>query len=153
MGKILTGLRELGRKMTGSEITSNRIGDAIREIASKYTGGGGGGSTLTYGCYHRGTSVYFFDAHSMAPIDDSIVYNKVQEIGAENVTFLMRSDVEGNINYYRAGSWRNSNHDFMFYSLYEKESDEFYGYCIASIQLMEGGSYFLETEAFEIPFS
>lgn len=151
MGRMTEALRALCTKL-GVPATGNNKAELIKSIADNYNGGGGG-STLTYGCYHRGTSVDYFDAHSMAPIDVSIVYNKVQEVGAENVTFLMRSDVEGNINYYRAGSWRNSNHDFMFYSLYEKESDEFYGYCIASIQLMEGGSYFLETEAFEIPFS
>ena len=152
MGKILTGLKELGSKMTGSEITSNRIGDAIREIASKYTGVGGGGST-SYGCYHTGTSVYYFDAHSMAPIDESVVYNKAKEVGAENVTLLMAGGNEGGFNYYRAGSFRDSNQDFMFYSIYQKQTEEFYGYCVGSIQLMEGGSYFLETEAFEIPFS
>lgn len=61
MGKIITGLRELGRKMTGSEITSNRIGDAIKEIASKYTGGGGGGVLIVHATVDNDTETVTID--------------------------------------------------------------------------------------------
>lgn len=61
MGKIITGLRELGSKMTGSEITSNRIGDAIREIASKYTGGGGGGVLIVHATVDNDTETVTID--------------------------------------------------------------------------------------------
>lgn len=48
MGKILNGLKALGQKMTGRPIQSNKIGNALNEIAENYSGGsGGGGANFT----------------------------------------------------------------------------------------------------------
>lgn len=84
MGKILTGLKELGSKMTGSEITSNRIGDAIREIASKYTGGGGGGVLIV----HATVDEYY----KTATLDKT--FEEIAEYGPNVVIFVGGSSGE-----------------------------------------------------------
>ena len=43
MKNLLTALKELGKKMTGVDITGSNLVTVVDDISKKYTGGGGGG--------------------------------------------------------------------------------------------------------------
>lgn len=45
MAKLVKSLKNLGAKLTGSEIKSNKLVEVLNETADKYSGGGSGGGT------------------------------------------------------------------------------------------------------------
>lgn len=46
MNNIVDALRAFGKKLTGTDVTSDTIANSIGEIAENYTGGGSGGSDI-----------------------------------------------------------------------------------------------------------
>lgn len=46
MNNIVDALRVFGKKLTGTDVTSDTIANSIGEIAENYTGGGSGGSDI-----------------------------------------------------------------------------------------------------------